>query len=280
MGAIVRRAFGVAPLLLLILVVSCSENPEPADTGCGGCASGEVCSEAGACVPADSECAKTCEEAGLQCGDHCGVDCGSCEAGSLCDAGQCSCQPSCVGASCGEPNGCGGSCEPCPVDQNCTDCLLRIHVVDRQFTDGRLSDVTVAVDYNPPAEAILPGIADLRLRIEGPATVARVGLAQRLVDRGKNLRVDGLTGRAWSTTSDGAVQLLVLSPNAGGTIDAGRLAVVRLTVGTPQVPAQMPVIISIVERTQTFAPKTADQVLWSGGYGTPISVWPEAPNEP
>ena len=280
----VRFRLPLAAAAVLTVVPSvmggCSESQVSLDTlPCGGCAPGEVCGENGVCMSVTADCTKSCGELGLVCGDHCGVSCGACGGGKACVDGQCSCTPTCVGATCGDPDGCGGVCAPCPSDQNCADCALRAHVVDKEITEGQLTGLTIAIDYNPPAGAPLPGIADLRLKVEGPATVARVGLAQRLVDAGKSLTVDGTTGRSWQVTKDGHVQLLVLSPGAKQPIDPGRLAVIRFRVGETGAPALVPVVFSLVQREQIFAPRKADEALWSGGFGDPISVWPEVPSE-
>jgi hypothetical protein len=54
----------------------------------------------------------------VTCGPICGgiYNCGGCPAGDTCSAGQCVvCHPDCSGASCGDPNGCGGTCSgACP----------------------------------------------------------------------------------------------------------------------------------------------------------------------
>ena len=68
----------------------------------------------GSCVPDCS--GKTCGD------DGCGGSCGTCEIGSLCEAGQCvegPCEPSCQGKDCG-PDGCGGDCGACPEGQGCS----------------------------------------------------------------------------------------------------------------------------------------------------------------
>jgi len=152
-------------------------------------------------------------------------------------------------------------------------------VVERELVQGTLVGVTLAIDYLPPAGAPLAGIADLRLKVTGPAEVARVGLAQPLTDLGKDLSVDSATGRAWRRDKNDDVQLLVLSPRTAQPISAGRLAVLRFKVGTTDAPAQIPVSFSLVQREKILAPKGADEVLWSGGFGEPVSVWPEVNGE-
>ena len=193
--------------------------------------------------------------------------------------GQCSCEPSCLGLSCGDPDGCGGECGPCASDQNCSDCALKMYVVERELVKGTLVGVTLAIDYLPPTGSPLAGIADLRLKVTGPAEVARVGLAQSLTDLGKDLSVDSATGRAWRTDKNNDVQLLLLSPRTAEPITSGRLAVLRFKVGTTESPARIPVAFSLVQREKILAPKAADEVLWTGGFGEPVSVWPEVNGE-
>jgi hypothetical protein len=272
-----RNAVGMSAVICLSFLGGCTQSEASPDAQpCGGCGEGEVCTESGACVLSQDDCSKTCSEVGKACGTHCGASCGSCPAGTACAAdGQCSCEPSCVGQTCGEGDGCGSACGPCPTDVSCDDCVLRLSVVERERIGGVLTGVTIAIDYHPSSGTPLPGIADFRLKIQGPATVARVGLAQRLTDLGKELSVDGTTGRAWRTTAAGDTQLLLLSPSTSAPITAGRVAVVRLTLGTVDNPAQMPVAVSLIEREQIFAPKVADEALWSGGFAKPVSIWPE-----
>lgn len=100
----------------------CPEGTRCQDDGC-------VCDDAddGVCPdpictqdPDCSSCTPMCE--GRVCGDNkCQGSCGSCAAGSRCDAqGQCvtTCTPKCQGKVCGD-NGCGGVCGACGQDQSC-----------------------------------------------------------------------------------------------------------------------------------------------------------------
>jgi len=189
------------------------------------------------------------------------------------------CQPTCVAKTCGAPDGCGSTCEPCPSEQNCVDCILKVHVVDRTYDGARLDTVTVAVDYNPPEGAALPGIADLRFDLTGPAKVVRAGISKRLLDRGKTLHRDALTGEAWSMLGDERLQLLLLSASGKEPVDAGRLAVFKLKIGSAEEPALTPVVIALMEREQIFAPSDADEALWTTSIGAPLSIWPEVGDE-
>ena len=252
------------------------------DDGCGGscgsCADSAVCSEAGQCVAA--ECQSTCEELGLACGDHCGTSCGTCGEGTVCDAepagaGHCVCEPTCIGKACGDDDGCGGVCGPCAADENCTDCVLHALVVDKDLSSDGVGYVTIAVDFHPPADATLPGIADLRLEVQGPATLERIGTGEAVEAAGKALHLDPLTGKAYRARKDGSLQALLLSPKSKETLGEGRWLLYRFRVGEEGRPAKVPVAFSLVEREKILAPADADQMLWSGGFGEPISVWPE-----
>lgn len=65
-------------------------------------------------------CANACQN--IDCGPSpCGVDCGVCPNGGICQSGVC-CQPSCAGKECGG-DGCGGSCGACGVDTTCVEGL-------------------------------------------------------------------------------------------------------------------------------------------------------------
>ena len=56
---------------------------------------------------------------GIECGEFCGVDCGSCAQGSVCLSGAC-CAPACGGKDCGS-DGCGGSCGACQGTDTCSE---------------------------------------------------------------------------------------------------------------------------------------------------------------
>ena len=75
------------------------------------------------------------------------------------------------------------------------------------------------------------------------------------------------------------LQLLLLSKTGNEKLDAGRLALFELQVGSAEEPALVPIVISLIEREQIFAPKLADEVLWTSSIGDPISIWPEVGHE-
>ncbi|MFT7582795.1 MAG: hypothetical protein ACI9MR_004478, partial [Myxococcota bacterium] len=242
---------------------------------CGSCDGVDICSADGQCNAGDSSCDKSCADLGLTCGTHCGQSCGDCGVDETCTDGACVCAADCVGKTCGDDDGCGGSCTPCETDENCDSCALRLHVVERQVTDGVLRSVTIALDFQPPADTPLPGVADIRFRIDGPATLERVGTGQALIDAAKTPHADPVTGKPYRELADGAYQVLVLSTANANDIGTGRWLIFRLLMGRDGQAARLPVSISLLDREAILAPPGADQVLWSGGYSAPVVIWPE-----
>lgn len=253
------------------------------DDGCGGacgsCDGDTVCGTDGQCRATDA-CDRSCADLGLTCGDHCGSSCGTCGADQACVDGACACAASCVGKACGDDDGCGQACTPCASDENCSDCALRLHVVDREVVGGVLRSVTVALDYHPTAGAALPGIADIRMRLTGPATLERVGTGQALIDAGKAPHADPVTGKPFRMLADDSVQILVLATGNVDPIGAGRWLVMQLRLGSDGQPATRPVALELVVRESILAPPAADQLLWSGGFGAPVVIWPGANDAP
>lgn len=75
------------------------------------CEEQEVCFESVCCNP-------MCEN--IDCGDDgCGGSCGTCDAGFVCEAGECTCTPDCDGKECGS-DGCGGGCGTCDLGDECS----------------------------------------------------------------------------------------------------------------------------------------------------------------
>jgi hypothetical protein len=246
---------------------------------CGSCDGDAVCGADGQCRAADA-CDESCSDLGLTCGDHCGRSCGICDPGDACVDGACACAASCAGKACGDDDGCGQACTPCASDENCSDCALRLHVVDREVVAGVVRSVTVALDYQPPAGAALPGVADIRMRLTGPATLERVGTGQALIDADKAPHADPATGKPFRTLADDSVQILVLSTGNVDPIGAGRWLLLQLRLGADGQPATRPVALELIVRESILAPPAADQLLWSADFGAPVVIWPGATHAP
>ena len=82
------------------------------DDGCGGILDCGDCGDNGTCV----DFINLCQCLLIECGDVC------CGPGEDCKWGVCTCSPQCDGASCGDPDGCGGLCDgPCPDGDDCVE---------------------------------------------------------------------------------------------------------------------------------------------------------------
>lgn len=252
-------------------------NRECGDDGCAGscgsCASGRTCSEEAVCVPDPEDCSHSCASLGMDCGEHCGEVCGECSGDQMaCVAGTCACAPDCPLAACATDDGCGGTCPLCPQDVSCEGCPLVLSVVERELVNEQLVSVTVALDFLPGGNPELPGMADLRLRLDGDAKIAGVALGEALLHANKELFVDAVSGKPYRVLADGTLQLLVLSTDNNARIGTGRWLFLR--VMTPP-GSGGPFTLSIVEREQILAPPLADQVLWGANIDGPVVVWPE-----
>ena len=94
---------------------------------------GEIIASNGVIHPLDNvllpQCVPDCE--GKSCGDDgCGAECGTCEEGQSCAAGQCEgeCTPNCEGKSCGD-DGCGESCGECDSGNVCKAGLCQLGTI-------------------------------------------------------------------------------------------------------------------------------------------------------
>lgn len=247
---------------------------------CGVCEADATCSAAGACVHgAPDDCTKSCTELGFTCGDHCGNSCGTCTgAQESCVDNKCACQPSCSVETCEQADGCDGKCPACPRDVSCTDCPLALSVVDREIVEGRVRSVTVALDFAPKMATALPGMADLRLRVEGNAELVEVAIGESLITSEKGFYMDPETGRAYRELPDGTLQLLVMSTNNTRDIPAGRWLFLKFRFA-PSFGAETsvtPLVLALVEREEIFAPAAADAALWGSHFGASLVIWPDA----
>lgn len=262
-----------------VCVPACEDRecgPDGCGGSCGGCASGRICSADAVCVPDPQDCDQTCASLGMVCGQHCGEDCGACPTGEHCVVGACECAPHCPVSACGAEDGCGGVCPACPQDVSCEGCPLMLSVVERERVDDQLVSVTLALDFLPPAEdAPLPGMADLRLRVEGEARLAGVALGEALMQADKQLFVDAVSGKPYRRLADGTLQLLALSTKNSARVGAGRWLFLRFVVPTGEGAAPAPFAVALVKREQILAPPEADQLLWGTALDGPVVIWPE-----
>ena len=260
------------------------------DDGCGGecgqCADGERCversDESRACAASeedqgvsssageDAACSPTCEESGDECGVRCGASCGSCDSRSRCESGRCVCTPQCAGQTCGADDGCGGRCEPCPRISSCAECVLRLEVVSQSEITQVASTALVVLSVHLPPQATPPEVAEFRFRLSGPAILGRVGVGSAVVSSGKQLVPDPATGLPYRV--DGEIySVVLLSTQNTDPITSGEWLYLDLQVSDT---SSEPVTLSLIKREQTFAPPSADLILWGEEYTDQVVIWP------
>lgn len=246
------------------------------DDGCGGicgsCTAAQECSPEGLCAAraADPACAETCSDLGYSCGDHCGEACGTCGAGEACLEGSCVCQPVCPLAGCGADDGCGSKCVRCPSEASCTDCVLKLSLQEIRVEDG-MRFAKVALHYTPAEGVAFPRIADIRVAVEGVATLTGLEIGPPLLDAGKTLHSDPETGRPYAELPDNVLQVLIMSLTNQNVIRGGLWVVYEFRLDDDQ-----PASFRLVTREETLAPLEADTQLWGAALGGHVAVWPEA----
>ena len=243
---------------------------------CGSCVIGDVCATGGNCVPEEAACTDTCESLGYQCGEVCGESCGSCSGSQeSCSAGQCQCQPACAGRVCGDADGCGDFCTPCPVDTNCVDCVFKLAVAQKTFADGVLTHVTLALTFSPSGNTALPVMADLQLKVTGPATIERLGLGQALLDAEKEPLIHPHTGATYQRLDAETYRVILLSTQNTNVIEGGHWLSIRFAVGDTEMDG--PATFQLKSHGQILAPSSAN-VLDYSEIDNQVVVWPEVSN--
>ena len=241
---------------------------------CGVCEGETECVD-GACAPTQEEpqgeCSETCESQGMACGQVCGVSCGECAPQERCEAGQCVCIPDCSGHACGDSDGCGGTCAPCPRSENCEGCLLKLEVVEQTSTSPLSASVQLKLSVSMLLDASLPEMADIRLSFTGPVVIGRVGLGPALMSAQKDLIPDPATGLPYRKISENVYSFTILSTQNTDPIPSGDWLVIDLLVGDT---TSEPVQVSIIKREQIFAPPSADLPLWGDTFEESVVIWP------
>lgn len=214
------------------------------DDGCGGecrCAEGLVCNAGHECVR-PVECVETCSEAHYECGNICGVDCGSCGQDETCSLGKCK--------------------------SSWSSLMLRLEEAHK--VSGRI-EARLAVEFDPADGQALPRMADLRLALEGAADlqIEAVSLGSALEKAGKTLFTDALTGKPWQVLPDGAVQLLVYSSQNVTEVGAGRWLTIVVSMRDVS-----DAKLHLVRSQGLFAPLSADSAVQESAYDLPITVTP------
>lgn len=290
--------------LMMVLLVACEPPPSPPEPPTAGEVTG---GEAGAGVEAGASvaCEPDCE--GRVCGvdPRCGVSCGVCEGDERCEAGLCVmsasagaqeggasaplagqeptggsggasggeepvCAPQCTGQACGEPDGCGGSCSPCPRAVSCEGCALRLRVLELGELGGRVTSARLALELELPEGAPHPEMADIHITLKGPALIGRVGLGEASVSAQKQLIPDPATGLPYRASGE-RYSFMLLSTQNTNTIPSGQLLIIELQLGDTR---SAPVTLNVIQREQTFAPPPADLQLWGSPTSEGVVIWP------
>ncbi|MBD90416.1 MAG: hypothetical protein CL940_08770 [Deltaproteobacteria bacterium] len=248
---------------------------------CGTCAPDQTCSLDGLCLDPEPLCQESCSSQGAVCGQICGEVCGECAgAQEACELGQCVCAPACEGQWCTDSDGCDGDCGPCPNDQNCDDCVLQLHVVDQTITStGQVTDVTLGLDYVGAFSGGPATMADIRMTVDGPASLQELEVGAAITNTGKDLQVDPDTGEKTLVLPDGTLRWAVISTEDQTPLGEGRWLTMRFRMGAAFEPAQLPGVFTLRDEEVILTPGSAQAALAGSGVTTPVVVWYEAVEE-
>jgi len=241
------------------------------------CEPGQLCDP-----PVDpvAGCDQSCTDLGFECGEHCGVSCGSCAgAQQACVQGRCECMPACALSPCETADGCGGTCGPCATYESCTDCPLKLSVMEVEDYGGVLRTVTLRVDFSPAEGDALPGIADIRMNVSGPVELKSVGVSPVILDAEKELFVDPNTGKPFRELADGTTQILIFSSANTTKIPGGHWLYLKFKFAKDAAQSAEPAVFQLVEREQIFAPPDADSALWKAPLDGQVVVWSQVADD-
>lgn len=184
------------------------------------------------------------------------------------------CQSVCPVTACGLDDGCGASCPACPSTVSCVDCALRLELTPTKVVAGVVRRASLALVYDPPAGAVGPSTAEIRLAIDGPASLAGLDVGAPISEADKSLSTDGATGLPYRIEPDGTVRVVVLSTANVNTIGGGVWWTWDLLLGEAFAAPTAPVVLWLRHDGPLFAPPAAELDVADPRTFQPVAVWP------
>lgn len=185
------------------------------------------------------------------------------------------CEPSCPLDRCAAQDGCGGPCPACPAAVSCATCQLRLTILELTRDRAGLPKLlTLGLQYIPSEGGVLPRVADIRLRVTGPATFLDVTAGAALIDAGKALATDPNTGLPVQIQTDGVLRTVVLAGTDNATIGGGLWLSWRFRLGGAFEPMDAPVEIRLLRDEPILAPPPAELAAGDPATLAPVAIWP------
>ena len=242
---------------------------------CGSCEAGEICAVGGQCQPEEVACTETCEGRGFDCGEVCGgmvvpvvVSKSSVKKDSACA------NPLVTDVPVAMPMVVVVFVRARLIS-TVSNALFN-EVVERTLQDGLLTHVTLALRFKPSEGVALPVMADIQLKVKGPASIERVGLGQALLDSGKTPLTHPHTGASYQRLDGETYRFVLLSTQNINTINGGHWLSLRFAIGdTAQ---DGPATFALVPHSQILAPMAANGLDYSE-IENQIVIWPEVSND-
>jgi len=153
-------------------------------------------------------------------------------------------------------------------------------VVDQTVTaTGQVTDVTLGLDYVAEFSGGLATMADIRMTVDGPASLQELEIGSAITDSGKDLQSDPDTGEKTLVLPDGTLRWAVISTGDQTPLEAGRWLTMRFRMGAAFEPAQLPGVFTLRDEEVILTPGAAQSALAGSGVTTPVVVWYETVEE-
>jgi hypothetical protein len=137
-------------------------------------------------------------------------------------------------------------------------------------TSAQSATARVVISAQLPNPERLPELLNIHLKTTGSVVIGRVGLGPALINTEKQLVPAPSTGLPYRVHGD-TYSLMILSTQNTKLIPSGDWIYLDLMIGDT---SSEPVSLRVVKRVQTFAPTSADMILWGEEYDTPVIIWP------
>jgi hypothetical protein len=143
-------------------------------------------------------------------------------------------------------------------------------VIAQERISDHASTARIVLSVQLPDAAPLPEIADLRFKLSGPGIIGRIGLGAAPISAGKSIVPDPATGLPYRVDGDIYSVMLISTQNIE-PIPSGDWLFFDLQISDT---SSQPVTLSLIKREQTFAPPSADLMLWGEEYTDQLVIWP------
>lgn len=179
------------------------------------------------------------------------------------------CVPSCVAGTCGQDDGCGGTCA-CPVDVSCAACPLRLVRVDQADAPGTIAAATLALEATADWGDSLPRLAEVQVAASEPVVLERVEIGEPLaLARKRIFRFSAQGNQPFERVDERTWRVMLVSGPRNLPIGPGRWLTLHFSRAGGAWAAG-PVSFHLVRAERMVAPEDANAVLLGTPFEQPV----------